>query len=242
MQLSISFKGEKDIILPTHYNNILQAFIYNNIDNNLASFLHDKGYISNGRVFKLFTFSRILNKGRNENNRFNFGKEVKLVVSSPLDYFCKSIANNMLQREDLFLGQNRIKTEQIQIFNQVIDKDRIEVEVLSPIVVYSTLLKQDGSKYTCYFMPKDPDFNRIITENLVKKYNALNSTNAIFEKEIEFIPIGQPRQNFTYYKNIIIKGSSGRFLIKGNKELLQIGFDAGFGSKNSQGFGCVKII
>lgn len=242
MQLSISFTSEKDIVLPTHYNNIVQAFIYNNIDGKLAAFLHDKGYISNGRSFKLFTFSRILSRGRNENGRFNFGKRIKLVVSSPLDHFCKSIANNMLQREDLFLGQNSIKTEQIQIFNQVIDKDKIEVEVISPIVVYSTLLKQDGSKYTCYFMPKEPDFNRIITENLVKKYNAFNSTNTTFENGIEFIPIGQPRQNITYYKNIIIKGSSGKFLIKGNKELLQIGFDTGFGSKNSQGFGCVKIV
>lgn len=242
MQIRISYRSNKNIILPTHYNNIIQAFIYNNIDEKLASFLHDKGYASNGRIFKLFTFSRILNKGKNEKGNLIFGKEIKLIVSSPLDSFCKSIANNMLQKENLYLGQNKIRTEQIEILNHTIDNNEIMVNALSPIVVYSTFLKQDGSKYTCYFMPKEPDFNKIITENLIKKYNALNDTNVSFEKGVELIPFGQPKKNITYYKNTIIIGSTGKFLIKGNKELLQIGLDAGFGSKNSQGFGCVKII
>ena len=242
MQIKISFISQKDIILPIHYNNILQAFTYNNIDNKLAEFLHDNGYISNGRSFKLFTFSRILNRGKKENNRFNFGKRIDFIVSSPLDDFCKSIANFMLQRNNLYLGQNNIKTEQIQIFNSVIDKDEITVDTLSPVVAYSTLLKVDGSKYTCYFMPRETDFNRIITENLVKKYNALNNTNLSLDSSIEFISMGQARQNIIYYKNIVIKGTSGKFLIKGDRRLLQMGLDAGFGSKNSQGFGCVKII
>lgn len=242
MQIKISFISDKDIILPIHYNNIVQAFIYNNIDEKLAEFLHNQGYINNGRSFKLFTFSRILNRGKKENDRFNFGKKIEFIVSSPLDDFCKSIANFMLQRDDLYLGQNNIKTDQIQIFNQIVDKDEIVVDTLSSIVTYSTLLRPDGSKYTCYFMPREADFNRIITENLVKKYNALNNTNICFDNEIEITPIGQYRQNIIYYKNFIIKGVSGKFLIKGDKRLLQIGLDAGFGSKNSQGFGCVKII
>ena len=112
----------------------------------------------------------------------------------------------MLQRNNLYLGQNNIKTEQIQIFNSVIDKDEITVDTLSPVVAYSTLLKVDGSKYTCYFMPRETDFNRIITENLVKKYNALNNTNLSLDSSIEFISMGQARQNIIYYKNIVIKG------------------------------------
>ncbi|MBU5312829.1 CRISPR-associated endoribonuclease Cas6 [Tissierella carlieri] len=242
MQIKIGFSSERDITLPIHYNNIIQAFIYNNIDDKLAEFLHNRGYISNSRSFKLFTFSRILNRGKKESNKFNFGKRIDFIVSSPLDDFSKSIANFMLQRNDLYLGQNNIKTEQIQIFNSVIDKDEITVDTLSSIVAYSTLLKSDGSKYTCYFTPRETDFNRIITENLVKKYNALNNTSLSLDSSIELIPIGQSRQNIIYYKNIIIKGASGKFLIKGDRRLLQMGLDAGFGSKNSQGFGCVKII
>lgn len=242
MQIKISFNSDNDIILPIHYNNIVQAFIYNNIDERLATFLHDNGYALNSRNFKFFTFSRILSRGKKENGMFNFGNKIEIVVSSPLDDFCKSIANFMLQRHDLFLGQNNIKVDQIQIFNHIIDKEEITVETLSSIVTYSTLLRTDGSKYTCYFMPREKDFNRIISENLVRKYNALNNKNLSFDNGIEITPIGESKQNITYYKNIIIKGASGKFLIKGNEELLQLGLDTGFGSKNSQGFGCVKIV
>lgn len=241
MQIKIGFTSREDILLPVHYNHIIQAFIYNNIDRNLGEFLHDNGFISKGRVFKLFTFSRILNRGKKENDSFNFGKKIEFIVSSPLDNFCKSIANSMLQKEDLFLGGNSIKAEEIQIHNNKVDDNQIEVETLSGIVAYSTFLKADKGKYTHYFMPEEKDFNRIVSENLVKKYNALHNTDLSFHEGIEIIPLDKPRQILTYYKNFIIKCANGKFLIKGDKRLLQLGLDAGFGSKNSQGFGCVRI-
>ena len=37
MQIKIVFSSEKDIIIPIHYNSLVQAFIYNNIDDELAS-------------------------------------------------------------------------------------------------------------------------------------------------------------------------------------------------------------
>ncbi|SHI81988.1 CRISPR-associated endoribonuclease Cas6 [Lutispora thermophila] len=240
MQIRVSFTSENDIVLPIHYNNIVQAFIYDNIDKNLSNFLHDKGYISNSRAFKMFSFSRIIGKSMIKEDKINFGTKIQIIASSPLDDFCKSIANNMLQSNYLFIGKNSIRTEQIEINNQLVTEDKIVVNTLSPIVVYSTLLKPDNRKYTCYFMPREPDFNRLIRDNLIKKYNAL--TNERIESDIEVIPLGPVKQNLTYYKGTIIKGASGKFLIKGNKKLLQMGVDAGFGSKNSQGFGCVKVI
>lgn len=240
MQIRVSFISHKDIVLPIHYNSIVQAFIYSNIDKNLSHFLHDKGFITNGRTFKMFSFSRIIGKCKIQEDKINFGTKIQILISSPLDDFCKSIANNMLQSNNLFIGQNNIKTEQIEINNQYVTEDRIVVNTLSPIVVYSTLFKPDNSKYTCYFMPREPEFDRLIKDNLIRKYNALN--NQTIETDIEVIPLGPVKQNLTYYKTTIIKGVSGKFLIKGERDLLQIGVDAGFGSKNSQGFGCVKIV
>lgn len=240
MQIKVNFISEKDIVLPIHYNSIVQAFIYSNIDKDLSTFLHNKGFISNGRTFKLFTFSRVLGKYKMEGDKINFGTKIQLVISSPLDDFCKTIANNILRSNNLYIGQNDIRTENIEISNQKVIEDKIVVITLSPIVVYSTFLRHDNSKYTCYFMPKEHDFNRLIKDNLVKKYNALTSKK--IESDIEVIPLGLVKQNLTYYKSTIIKGASGKFLIKGAKELLQVGVDAGFGSKNSQGFGCVKIL
>ncbi|HHW31435.1 MAG TPA: CRISPR-associated endoribonuclease Cas6 [Clostridiaceae bacterium] len=242
MQIKLSFSSEKDIILPIHYNNLIQAFIYNNIDKRLAAFLHEYGYISNGRSFKLFSFSNILCKGKKEEQSFSFGKKIEFVVASPLEYFCKSIANYMLQRDILYLGQNYIKTEQMQVINKKIEKDEIVIKTLSPIVAYSTLIRPDGRKYTCYFRPEESDFSRIITENLVKKYNVLSNDNLVAYDWISFTPVGRARQNLVYYKDTVIKGATGKFIVKGDKKLLQVGIDTGFGSKNSQGFGCVEIV
>ncbi len=242
MQIKISFSSDNNIILPIHYNNIVQAFIYNNIDEDLADFLHNEGYTDKRRKFKLFTFSRILTRGRIKERYFNFGKKLELIVSSPLERFCKTIGNSMLQKEKLYLGKNDVKVEQIQILNPLAEKNEMIIETLSPIVAYSTFLRPNGSKYTCYFEPVESDFKRIVSENLVRKYNALYNTDLEFDVGIEIESIGKFKMNLTYYKNFLIRGASGRFLIKGNKDLLQLALDAGLGSKNSQGFGCIKII
>lgn len=242
MHIKISFLSDHNIILPIHYNNIVQAFIYNNIDENLSEFLHNKGFVRDNRSFKLFTFSRILNRGKKKNTTFNFSKKIEIIISSTLDDFCKSIANNMLQNENLYLGKNNVKIDQIQILNHKVENDEITIQTLSPIVVYSTLLKPNGGKYTLYYKAEESDFRRIVSENLIRKYNALNNTDIDLNHGIEILPHGLTKQNATYYKDILIKGVSGKFIIRGNKELVQLGVDAGFGSKNSQGFGCVKML
>lgn len=44
------------------------------------------------------------------------------------------------------------------------------------------------------------------------------------------------------YKGFIVKSYSGRLFLEGPRSLLQMAVAAGLGSKNSQGFGCVKIV
>lgn len=242
MQIKISFLSERDIILPIHYNHIVQGFIYNNIDEELADFMHNQGYVNSGRTFKLFTFSNILNRGILKNKKFNFKNRIDIIISSPIEKFCKSIVNAMLLNDNLVLGQNIIKVEQIQILENEVPTDQIEVETLSPITIYSTLLKQDGKKFTYYYQDKERDFQKLIGENLIKKYNSFYGKDSIVDNDIQIISKGNTKQSIVYYKNFIVKGQVGKFTIKGNKKLLQMGLDAGFGGKNSQGFGCVRLI
>ena len=62
------------------------------------------------------------------------------------------------------------------------------------------------------------------------------------EDDVIIEPIGENKMSIINYKGFIIKGYMGRFYMKGPKILLQMGVEAGIGSKNSQGLGCVKII
>lgn len=242
MQIKISFVSQRDIILPVSYNSTLQGFIYKNIDKELADFLHSEGYIKDGRTFKLFTFSRILNRGKIQGDKFNFGKEIQFIVSSTLENFCKSIANTMLQSERLYLGANNITIDGIEIINNKVEKDEAVFSTLSPIVAYSTFIKGDGNKYTCYFQPHERDFKRIVSENLIRKYNALYDEDLAFQDGIEIEAMGSTKMNIVYYKNFLIKGATGKFKVKGDKKLLQMAVNVGLGSKNSQGFGCVELV
>lgn len=242
MQIKISLESNNNIYLPVHYNHILQAFIYNNIDKKLSEFLHNEGYIEKGRSFKLFTFSRILTRGKIEGNLFRFGKKIEIIISSVLDSFCRSVVNSMLQSEELYLGRNKLRVGQLEILNNQAKEDEMVVKTYSPIVSYSTFNRPDGGRYTCYYEPYEGDFKRIVSENLVRKYNAYYNVDLSFEDGITIEPLGRTRMNIVYYKDFLIKGASGRFKIKGDKRLLQLGLDVGLGSKNSQGFGYISNI
>ena len=119
-------------------------------------------------------------------------------------------------------------------------ENSIQVRTLSPVVAYSTLNRPDGSKYTCYFHPREADFQRITSENLRKKFTAFTKTEPP-KDNIEIKPLNEPKLNIINYKNTIIKGYSGIFELTGPQELLQMALDAGLGSKNSQCFGLIRL-
>jgi CRISPR-associated endoribonuclease Cas6 len=240
MQIKITLFNSKKIILPIHYNHLIQAFIYNIIDEKLANFLHDSGF-GEGRKFKMFTFSRLYGKSdiKSQPGHIIFYDSITLTVSSPYGTFCQSFANGIFKKK-IHIGENELEVREAEIIASEVKQNEIVVDTLSPIVVYSTLLKSDGSKYTAYFQPGEKEFERLISENLIKKYKAFKGED--FTGEVKIKPLEQPKLNIVEYKNFIIKGYSGRFKVNGPAKLLQMGVDAGFGSKNSMGFGCVRVV
>ena len=237
----LQFKGDKEISL--QYNNLIQAAIYNAIDPELAAFLHNKGYESSGRQFKLFTFSRLMGRFyiNKERSTIAFNDEIKLVVSSPVETFCQSIANGMLTKGRVRLASAELEVGKMMVQQFKVEEERIMLRTLSPVVVYSTLLRPDGRKYTCYFQPGEPDYNRLIENNLRKKYKAFYGKEPP-SGELKVRSLGRVRLHVMNFKNTIIKGYSGGLLLTGPRELLQMAVDAGLGSKGSQGFGCVEVM
>jgi len=228
--------------LPQHYNYLVQGFIYNNLGPELASFLHGRGYISGVRSFKLFAFSRLagLFKIDKEKGEIIFPQEVSLVVSSPSVEFCTSLLNCLLSNGSIYLGMSNAEITGIKVEKPEVEGEAISLKVLSPIVTYSTFLKPDGGKYTCYFQPGEKEFALQIGENLRKKYQAFYNQPAP-TGEVEVKLRGTPKMNLVSYKGIVIRGYSCRLQLSGPRELLQMGLEAGLGAKNSQGFGCVEV-
>jgi CRISPR-associated endoribonuclease Cas6 len=224
-----------------NYNYLIQSAIYNNIFSELADFLHNKGFQYEKRNFKMFSFSRIqgpfkINKKKNE-IIFN---DPSLVITTPINEISQSIGNFIL-KDNISLGNTSLKISNIGLENNIIKENSVLLKTLSPVTAYSTALLPDKRKYTIYYHPKEKNFIKIIENNLRKKYHALYEKKASEEKIIMDI-LSNPQINIVKYKGIIIKGYMVDFRLRGPKELLQVALDTGLGSKNSQGFGCVKLI
>lgn len=235
-------KAEQSIVLPIDYNHILQSVIYHSIGKKLAEFLHNKGFLGNGRVFKLFCFSRLngnftMNR---EQGTITYAKNVSFTIASPLKFFLEELANGILLNPVVRLGSNLVTVECVDGSKFIVKEPSIVVKTLSPVTIYSTFYRVDGRKYTAYFAPQEADYDTLIMENLRKKYQAC------YGKDIPapFLTIrekGTGKMDVVRYKNIIIKGYSGILELQGSIELLQMAIDSGLGSKNSQGFGCIDI-
>ncbi len=243
MQYTIEFNCD-NLQLPIHYNHIVQGFIYKNIFNdNFREFLHEKGFQLDGKRFKLFTFSQlygdyIIDK---ENKVIVFHKSVKFTVSSVVDEFNQEFLNSCLSRKDLTLNNQPLEVKRISVNNNNYRVKDAIVKTLSPITVYSTVYL-NGRKKTIYYFPEDSLFQKYIRDNLIKKARLIFG-KGFEDAKFEIKPIeDKTSMNILYYKQFIIKGTSGLFEIHGDEELINIALNCGIGSKNSQGLGCVKMI
>lgn len=243
LRLKIANKNNDKLILPVNYNNLLQAFIYNNINLKLAEFLHTEGFVINSRIYKLFAFSKLMGYYEfiKTNKTIIFSPDAEIVISSPINEFYNEIGQLIVKSKELYLGNQEIELKEINIKDIKVENETIKFKTLSPIVAYSTLYKADGKKRTCYYHPGDADYDEIITNNLKKKYEAFYQLQPP-ERMVQIKPLGNMRMRKSFYKGIEIRGYEGRIKVTGPVALLQMGVDAGFGSKNAQGYGCVEVM
>lgn len=228
---------------PIQYNHLVQSAIYAALPADLASYLHNEGYAAGGRRYKLWSFSRLMGKFSIDkaSGTISFPEGARLVVSSPDMKFFLPLVNNLLTQKSIRLGDIKLQVGEVRLEEQKVEDEVLVVRTLSPVVVYSTLLRPEGGKYTCYYQPGEGEFNKLISVNLRRKYEAL------YEKQppngdVRVIPLDRPRLHVMSYKDTVIKGYTGRLKLHGPQELLQIGLDAGLGGKGSQGYGCVEKV
>lgn len=243
--LRMTMESDKSYIeLPLHYNHLIQAALYKLLDPDFATFLHEEGYIHGKRHFKLFTFSQLQGKCRimRDEKRIRFFNPVSLTVCSPLSPFCQGVMNAIVKENGLTLGHTRLNVTHIECSQNQVEDRTIIVNALSPITVYSTVLRPDGRKYTLYFHPSEKDFPEQIQQNILKKFDLVyQGTPSSPRFEIE--PAGKVRQRTVIYKGFIIKGYMGKFKLSADDpRLLVLALDASLGAKGSQGFGCIEQV
>jgi len=241
MRIALKISSSKErIVLPLNYNYYLQSFLYASISPGLASFLHDKGFEYEKRSFKMFTFSKLMGRHEIKNGTITFTMPVKLIISSPLERFVSELANTMLSSSNLKLCGEDVYVEELSVLGKPEIKSRMEIEMITPVVAYSTLLTPEGKKKTYYYNPLEPEFAELIDRNLRKKYEAFYGKKPRARKT-SIKPIFF-NERILKYRDNVIKGYTGRFIIDGNRKLIELAYDCGLGSKNSQGFGMFDLL
>ncbi|NPV87970.1 CRISPR-associated endoribonuclease Cas6 [Coprothermobacteraceae bacterium] len=248
MRVKFTFREVKGnpIAIPVHYNYLLQHLIYKVFSPDLRSKLYLEGFTVGTRRFKLFTFSRILERGKVLGNSLVFGSSISFYFSSAIGEIVSDFGINALERKEFKLGRNELALAAIEVLEEPRLTTTLYARMLSPMTTYSTFEKS-GKKITHYFRPDEDEFQRILEENARKKYVAVMqalgyevSKQDLAELKLKVVPhrySAERNRHLVYFKNSIIEAYSGIYKIEGSIELIGTSYDTGLGAKNSEGFG-----
>ena len=245
MRFRITLHPEKERFkLPYNYNYPLASAIYSFLgrgDASFSDFLHDEGFWHDGKTFKLFTFSPLLCSHRKavKDSLLLQGK-IDWFISSPKEEFVSGLAHGILQQGFLSLMGQRLIVQQVEVLSQPSFEPRMSFRTLSPLVVSTGELKNNGKFRKKYLSPEEPEFNRILEENLRRKYEACYRKGAP-QEGISLDLLRTPQSKLLDYKGIKVRGWFMHFMVQANPELIKIGYEAGFGENNSAGFGMVEM-
>lgn len=256
----------KPAVIPINYNYQFSAAIYLLLkfgSPEFSQFLHDNGYKIDNKSFKLFTFGLKLRKYEITTNGNFTGSHFKLIspyvelfISTPLvDTFIKNFVIGTFEKQKVFIIHPEYVTKfaikEVELIPDPQFTNKMSFRLLNPIVL-STLVSRNGKLVPYYYRINDEGLIENLKQNLLRKYKILygkdlelNEFDFEFDKSYierkkgvvsKLITIGEGSQ----YESKI-KGIMCDFTIRTKPELIKVGYECGFGSKNSMGFGFVEV-
>ena len=146
----------------------------------------------------------------------------------------------------LQIEHHRLQVQDVEVLRQPRFGPQMTFRCLSPITM-STKRERDGQLGTHYCLPGDPQFSELVRQNLIRKYEAVYRhppTEKSFAMTFDQAYIDKKEGRVTRlvnYKGIRIRGVVSPFHVIGAPELIRVGYECGFGDKNSAGFGMVEV-
>jgi CRISPR-associated endoribonuclease Cas6 len=238
--------------VPLDYQFALASLIYATLGDASADFsarLHDEGFRVEKRTFKLFTFSRLrAGRGRVVKDHLLLeAPQVSFQISSPVADFIEHFVSGLFQRETFTIAGADFKLECAETLPAPTFTERMSFRALSPI---TETTHDEGRKHARYLNIED-DWSRIIKLNLVHKYQALHGHTPLDDRllwtwDSAYIAEAEKRGRrlsvLADIHGIKVRGWLAPFIVEGSQELIEMGYEAGFGSRNSMGFGMAETV
>ncbi|MBA9075708.1 CRISPR-associated endoribonuclease Cas6 [Rufibacter quisquiliarum] len=262
MRFSLTFRktGQKQT-LPLNYQYELASWIYKTIhrsDSAFVSFLHDRGYLANGKGFKLFTFSNLkLPKFQIQGDRLLLqGDTLSLQLTFALEQSAQHFIQGLFQQQRFSLGDRQsqvdLEVQQIEAMPTptLAEGSQLRFRTLSPLCVSSSR-EHYGKIMPLYHHPADDGYENLLLQNLLNKYTAAHGHFPLPplrpDGEFAFKVLSEPKSRLVTIKantpqETKVRGFLFDFELQAPEALLQLGYAAGLGEKNSLGFGCVEVV
>lgn len=251
--------------LPLNYQYELSAWIYKVLAEaspQFSAFLHERGYRYGSKQFKLFTYGSL------EVERYSLDKAqerliihsetVSLQVSFCLEEAASTFITGLFMNQQVGIGD---KLSQVDFVVSGVEAmqtpsftERMYFRTLSPLCL-STAEERNGKLMPQYLSPEDKRFEKLLFDNLLHKFMAApqfalavahDKDSLQAESPMHFELLSQPKARLITIKRgtpqeTKVKGYLFDFTLQAPATLLEFGYQAGFGEKNSMGFGCLEV-
>ena len=224
--------------VPYNHQHYLQGLIYHrirsvNLDLSLA--LHRP------KVPKLFTYSLFMSEERQSANGapYFIGKgKAFFYFSTPITETAEAFIEGLLKNPEVILWNEKFYVETVKSLQEPRSYSGKTYSTLSPIAV--TTLKPSFGKLKQYDLsPMEDKFYENLKENLKAKYVLIHGREPPDKFSIEIL--NSKMKRFEVKPGIFQRAWHLVFKAYGDDELIKVGYQAGFGEKNSLGFGMVKV-
>ncbi|GBC85967.1 hypothetical protein HRbin11_02434 [bacterium HR11] len=242
MRIRVELHFPTPVVLPWSYLDWLQGLLYEAMRRGLprvARRVHDVGFPSEGKRYKLLTFS-LLSPARYRRVADGLWVEdsASWWVSSPVGDLIEAVALGLLRDPGVRLGPHTAVVERVEVEPPPAWAETMVWRTLSPVCV-STGRMEGGRLRKIFVPPHDPAFERILRDNLRRKAQALGEAVPDGELGVEWL--AQPVSKLLTVHDVQVRGWMGTLRVVGPPALLRVGYEAGLGERNAQGFGMVGL-
>ncbi len=243
MRLKVTLETPAPFFLPWRYPELLRGAVYSALrrwDPELAEAMHSQGLMAAGRRYKPFTYSWLRPRAAQRHpGGLLMEPPVWWWIASPLPQVLEAVAGPFLTGGMVNLGGVVLRVALVEVEAVPELAPPLTLETLAPIVA-STGEERDSRLQKVFLSPWQEDFHRVISQNLINKARALGH-QVPEHAAVRLEPLGGVRSRLVRINGAAIRGFEGRFRALGHPLLLCIGYEMGFGERNAQGFGMVRL-
>lgn len=237
--------------IPINYSYELSAAIYRILsrsDENYSLWLHENGFITGGKRFKLFTFSNLIVP------QYGIHKERQrlIIKSDTIEWYISFLPEKSTRQfiEGVFQQQSfriadkisgvEFLVREVQVMPPLNFQEEMCFETLSPVCVSKR--RDDGN--SDYLSPTDPSYARGLLTGFLARYKAYYGKEYEDDVYCDFQVLDEPKPVLVKIKagtpqQTFVKGYRYRFKVKLPEVLMRIGYESGWGEKGSLGFGMI---